>query len=967
MNKVDVFSRYHPTDRGAASRDGLRPPPKTAKLLVPVWGYYHVRYFLEYSLPTLLAPGNMPAVAAALPTEFIILTSTDDEAFLRHHPAFKALAASCKVVIRLIDHLITDGNYSTTITLAYAETIRETGDAMVDTCFIFLVSDYIMADGSLGHAIKRVLGGASAVVVGNCQVVLEDAMPWLQRRLAKRKHTLSLHPRELMGWALNHLHSATLANTVNIPFNHNSHTNRLFWRVDGNTMLGRFYLMHMLCVRPEVTNFIIGASCDYSFIPEMCPSGNVETITDSDEYLVVELQPRGHESSFLRPGPLEPRQLASSLREWTTAVHRHNARKTLLFHAGELPKELGSKTMEADAFVEGVAKLLKSSPMPYRGHPYWYGAIAAFYDATGRRLDDDQWRYALGIPAADHWISKWLLQRVKYAMTGKPPHVMRWHPDWLDFREVFEELAPFFTDPTKRLLVLSNEPTAFSLALADNGERVYRKRCIPFLKMSLTRLAPLRGKLDLCLLEVPETDLRYGNELIDRIVPLLKIGGRIVVFVRNNRLVDTGNEFVEVVSRESSRLIRSGAVPIEARFVPVNVVRSFVRRATASLRKTMNLGPWIGGPISLVGGGLLLGVSFIGNIAALRARGRKKPARHNSSFVMRLNADAPRIDDMQCGASLEVDKMKKPSSGSPADLGSKESGGESEETREPQYNRCVELKNSFGLTSLGLMTNQVWHDDPRRLTFLLARYKFVAKMFSGRTNVGEVGCGDAFGARIVLQEVPNVTVYDFDPVFIEDIQARHDPRWPLNAEVHDIVESSLPRKHDALFSLDVIEHIAASDEHSYLAHLCDSLTDDGLLIIGTPSLESQAYASPLSKAGHINCKTSEQLKALLDKYFTHVFMYSMNDEVVHTGFSRMAHYLFALCAGPKMEFGELKRSGSQRFEICELGTAPGFYVRVLHPNCKEQRVDGFATVSEAARWISEQSQDWLRADRPKSY
>ena len=84
------------------------------------------------------------------------------------------------------------------------------------------------------------------------------------------------------------------------------------------------------------------------------------------------------------------------------------------------------------------------------------------------------------------------------------------------------------------------------------------------------------------------------------------------------------------------------------------------------------------------------------------------------------------------------------------------------------------MKKQFGLTSLGLMTNQVWYDDPRRLTFLLARYKFVAKMLSGRANAGEVGCGDAFGTRVVLQEVPDVTVYDFDPAFIEDVRARYD-------------------------------------------------------------------------------------------------------------------------------------------------------------------------------------------------
>jgi hypothetical protein len=66
-----------------------------------------------------------------------------------------------------------------------------------------------------------------------------------------------------------------------------------------------------------------------------------------------------------------------------------------------------------------------------------------------------------------------------------------------------------------------------------------------------------------------------------------------------------------------------------------------------------------------------------------------------------------------------------------------------------------------------------------------------------------------------------------------------------------------------------------------------------------PSLESQKYASPISKAGHVNCQTLPQLKATMEKYFHHVFMFSMNDEVVHTGYHKMAHYLMALCAGPR--------------------------------------------------------------------
>jgi hypothetical protein len=72
-----------------------------------------------------------------------------------------------------------------------------------------------------------------------------------------------------------------------------------------------------------------------------------------------------------------------------------------------------------------------------------------------------------------------------------------------------------------------------------------------------------------------------------------------------------------------------------------------------------------------------------------------------------------------------------------------------------------------------------------------------------------------------------------------------------------------------------------------------------VFIIVSPSIQSQAYASEGSKAGHINCKDHKGLKELMLKYFQNVFIFSMNDEVVHTGFYQMAHYLFAVGAGRK--------------------------------------------------------------------
>ena len=74
-------------------------------------------------------------------------------------------------------------------------------------------------------------------------------------------------------------------------------------------------------------------------------------------------------------------------------------------------------------------------------------------------------------------------------------------------------------------------------------------------------------------------------------------------------------------------------------------------------------------------------------------------------------------------------------------------------TREPQYQECLDAAEQRGFESLGLRSSQSWHDDPKHLLFRLARYKFVAKMLAGRERVLEVGCGDAFGTRIVQAEV----------------------------------------------------------------------------------------------------------------------------------------------------------------------------------------------------------------------
>ena len=225
---------------------------------------------------------------------------------------------------------------------------------------------------------------------------------------------------------------------------------------------------------------------------------------------------------------------------------------------------------------------------------------------------------------------------------------------------------------------------------------------------------------------------------------------------------------------------------------------------------------------------------------------------------------------------------------------------EESRTRDPVNQPTLDLARRQGLGRFGVLKNLEWHEDPRRLLFSMARYKFVAKMLSGRDRVLEVGCGDAFCAPIVLQEVRHLTATDFDPVFIEDARARMADPWRFEAVVHDFTAGPLSgAPFDAAYSLDVLEHIPAEQEDAVLASVVSCLTPQGVMIVGMPSLESQAYASPGSKAGHVNCKTAPDLKAVMARHFDNVFLFSMNDEVVHTGYHKMAHYILALCCGPR--------------------------------------------------------------------
>lgn len=184
---------------------------------------------------------------------------------------------------------------------------------------------------------------------------------------------------------------------------------------------------------------------------------------------------------------------------------------------------------------------------------------------------------------------------------------------------------------------------------------------------------------------------------------------------------------------------------------------------------------------------------------------------------------------------------------------------------------------------MGLMTSYRWLHDARTVLFMLARYKFCARMLEGKHRVLEIGCGDAFGSRLVAEVVDHLDCYDQDKLMIES--AAPHPK------IDYYCAKFISGRFDGAYALDVIEHMTKPEANELLDTLKATAP---IVIIGSPSMESQRYASPLSKANHINCMRGPELRAEMQKHFRNVLMFSMSDEVVHTGFSPMSHYNIAI-------------------------------------------------------------------------
>lgn len=184
-------------------------------------------------------------------------------------------------------------------------------------------------------------------------------------------------------------------------------------------------------------------------------------------------------------------------------------------------------------------------------------------------------------------------------------------------------------------------------------------------------------------------------------------------------------------------------------------------------------------------------------------------------------------------------------------------------------------------------------ENPLMLMIKLARYKFYSKMMNEKDVVLDLGCGQGISTNFYSKFCKYVYGVDLLSEFIEpkNINIKF-----IKKNIQNVKKSDFRKKITFISLNDVIEHFSKKKGEKILKICKSILSKKGdVLMIGTPSKYSAKYRSSQSKKQHIYEYKPEELKNICEKHFDRVFQFSMNDEVINTGFSKLSWFNFFIC------------------------------------------------------------------------
>jgi hypothetical protein len=316
-----------------------------------VWGPWHTGAFLTVDLPSLLAPGNLPAFAAGHKVLYRIFTSAADARQIAASPAFQRAR-------ELVDFEFVEcitGQPAAPIAMHHAIWRRSIADARrAGAMILFIPPDVVWSNGSFAHVADLAASGKRAIVITYLRVLPETCLPEVER-LYRRAATpvIDAPARSLVDLAMRHIHPLALTymrDSANFPV----HPEFILWPVREEGLLMRVLVREMFAFDPQWIELNEQALVAHRIDPDI-----VHVVTDSDDLFSLSLAPADQDIEwYATPQTLQPLKIASWWLSYDSPLNDLIAAKYFHIHAGPCtPEKWRSVGHQSDVLIRRITGL----------------------------------------------------------------------------------------------------------------------------------------------------------------------------------------------------------------------------------------------------------------------------------------------------------------------------------------------------------------------------------------------------------------------------------------------------------------------------------------------------------------------------------------------------------------------------------------------------------------------------------
>lgn len=551
-----------PTDREPVSALSVPRPP--ARLVLIAWGDRYVETLLTITLPAVLASGNLPTLAQDFDCEVAIVTETRQFDGIRRSAVYPHLTRFARIKLISADDLLYENMYGLTITVTNFRGIEDLGPRMTDTYLLFLFTDFIVADGSLGKVAEKMREGHRLIMAPSYRVIDRTAVPMFKKYYDEKGTVLTIPRRDMARIILENRHNTIKAKTVNQRIYYMDLFEQFYWYVDSSTLLGRQAPFALVCMKPELPIYELDTFWDYGILEAACPNTRICTLGDSDDYCMAEIQDEDAQADLFKFGWPSFDEIAQKL-TFTTRDHRTLGQFPLYLHSQDLPPETAEAKKKLDAFVDEVYRRLPP-PTPAPGHQYWAGQKELFLRERKHSLNPmeclpvtqkgylaryDEFEHIFKAPFRGEGTARPVdpagvdvggeFGRIRNPRPRpffeRYPYVSKIHLHWHDLEVFTTWLAEACQgDSVKGLAVMKEGSMSLAYLQNISGDHVLAHPdtvSSPYFPKQFFRGA----KFDVCVCELDAEMMKNLHIIVPRVWSAMRKGGRILIFCKDPRLV----------------------------------------------------------------------------------------------------------------------------------------------------------------------------------------------------------------------------------------------------------------------------------------------------------------------------------------------------------------------------------------------------------------------------------------------